>query len=72
MNLDNFYYRFFFFQLTIWTNQQMVLTMLEQTMLREEYFCMYEYVLNVNILSNIKYNQMSLSALSKYILLKRQ
>jgi hypothetical protein len=39
----------------------MVLTMLEQTMLREEYFCMYEYVLNVNILSNIKYNQMSLS-----------
>ena len=32
----------------------MALTMLEQTM-REGYICMCEYILNVNILSNIQY-----------------
>jgi hypothetical protein len=64
-------YLSFFFQLTIWTNQEMVLTMLEQTM-GVGYICMYEYILSVNILSSILYNQMSLSDLNKYILLKRQ
>jgi hypothetical protein len=49
-----------FFQLIIWIKQQMALTMLEQTM-REGYICMCEYIINVNILSNIQYNQMSLS-----------
>jgi hypothetical protein len=33
---------------------------------------MYEYILSVHILSSILYNQMSLSDLNKYILLKRQ
>jgi len=44
----------------------MVITMLEQTM-RMRYICIREY-----ILINIQYNQISLSALNKYILLKRQ
>jgi hypothetical protein len=60
-----------FFQLTSWANEQMILTMLEQTM-GVGYICMYKYILSVNILSSILYNQMSLSDLNKYILLKRQ
>jgi hypothetical protein len=47
MNFENFYYRIFF-QLTIWTNQQMVLTMLQQTM-GVGYICMYKYILSVHI-----------------------
>jgi hypothetical protein len=52
------------FQLIIWINQQMALTMLEQTM-GLGYICMYKYFLSVSILNNILYNQMSLLALNK-------
>ena len=58
------YFSLSFFQLIIWINQQMALTMLKQTM-GVWYICMYKYFLSVSILNNILYNQMSLLALNR-------